>query len=76
MFGLDGRYDSAHSPRAELLALLADELPGQMVTKMLPPDACEVVLAALQEANENMCSIRKQFEQPLASGMHWFELSI
>ncbi|MDO9196258.1 EAL domain-containing protein [Rhodoferax sp.] len=74
--GLDGRYYSAHSPRAELLAQPAQDLVGKIITEVLPPDASKVVLSALQEANEKTWSIGKQFALPLAIGTHWFELSV
>ena len=74
--GLDGRYYSAHSSRTELLALSATDLIGKTVGQVLPPQACEVVLAALQEAHENGRSIGKQIKLPLDHGMHWFELSV
>jgi len=74
--GLDGRYYSAHSSRTKLLALPAKDLIGKTLTQVLPPDACQVVLEALQEAHENECSVGKQIKMPLDNGMHWFELSV
>lgn len=74
--GLDGRYYSAHSSRVESLALSAPELIGKTVSQVLPADACQVVLEALQEAHEKDCSVGKQIKLPLDNGMHWFELSV
>jgi diguanylate cyclase (GGDEF)-like protein/PAS domain S-box-containing protein len=74
--GLDGRYYSAHAHRAELLALPANDLIGKTVSEVLPPEACVVVAEALQEANETSWSKGKQFKLPLATGDHWFELSV
>ncbi|WP_394755999.1 EAL domain-containing protein [Rhodoferax sp.] len=74
--GLDGRYYSAHSSRTELLVLPAKDLIGKTLTQVLPPDACQVVLEALQEAHENEYSVGKQIKIPLDNGMHWFELSV
>ena len=74
--GLDGRYYSAHSSRTELLALPVKDLIGKTLTQVLPPNACQVLLEALQEAHENECSVGKQIKVPLDNGMHWFELSV
>ena len=73
---LDGRCYSSHSPPAELLARPLHDLVGKTVGELLPPHACEVVLSALQEANEKTWSRGKQFQLTLASGTHWFELSV
>jgi diguanylate cyclase (GGDEF)-like protein len=74
--GLDGRYYSAHSTRPELLARPVQELTGKTVTEVLPPDAADVVMAALHEAHVAGSSSGRQYKLPLADGMHWFELSI
>ncbi|NDP37130.1 MAG: EAL domain-containing protein [Rhodoferax sp.] len=74
--GLNGHCYDAHSSRTQLLAWPVDDLIGQTVTQVLPPEACQVVLAALQEANDSDCSIGKQIKLPLDNGMHWFELSV
>ena len=54
LFELDlhGTYYSAHSVRPELLYRPVSEIIGKSVTEMLPPEAADAVLAALQEANE------------------------
>ncbi|MES2879916.1 MAG: EAL domain-containing protein, partial [Pseudomonadota bacterium] len=74
--GLDGRYYSSYSPKAESLARPVDELNGKTVAEVLPPDACEIVLSALQEANDSKWSTGKQFKLMLGDEMHWFELSV
>lgn len=74
--GLDGRYYSSHSPHAELLARPSEELLGKQVGDVLPPQAAQVIMAALQEANEKTWSTGKQFQLPLDIGTHWFELSV
>ena len=73
---LDGRYHDFHSPRTELLAAPPQDLIGQLVSDVLPADAAKVVMAAVQEANEQDYSTGKQFELALAQGELWFELSI
>ncbi len=74
--GLDGRVYSSHSPRANMLLQPTDDLVGKKVADVLPPDACEVVLSALHEADEKTWSNGKQFKLLLAGGTHWFELSV
>jgi len=74
--GLDGRYYSSHSPRQELLARPADELEGRTVSDVMPPDAAQAVMQALQEANQKTWSTGVQISLPLDIGTHWFELSV
>ena len=78
LFELDlhGTYYSAHSVRPELLYRPVSEIIGKSVTEMLPPEAADAVLAALQEANERGLSTGRQFRLPLAGGEYWFELSV
>ena len=74
--GLDGRYYSSHSPRQELLARPVDELQGLTVSDVMPPEAAQTVLQALQEANEKNWSSGVQIALSLDIGLRWFELSI
>jgi len=74
--GLDGRYHAFHSTGSELLAAHAANLIGRTVSEVLPPEAAQVVLAALREANEAGRSMGGRFELALAQGPHWFELSV
>jgi len=73
---LQGRYYSAHALRPELLAQPSGHLVGQLVTDVLPTEAAETVLAALQEANAHGLSTGKQFKLGLQDGARWFELSV
>ncbi len=73
---LEGRHLSCQTPVDEYLARPADILLGKTVTEVMPPESAAIVLSALQEAHENGRSTGKQFKLPLASGEHWFELSI
>jgi len=73
---LQGRYYSAHSPRAELLHQPERDLIGKTVIDVLPPDAADVVLQALQEANAQTWSTGKQFKLTLDNEERWFELSV
>ena len=78
MFEMDlaGRHLTCHSPAQDYLTRPADQLIGKTVTEVMPPESAAIVLSALQEAHEHSRSTGKQFKLPLASGEHWFELSI
>ncbi len=73
---LEGRYYDYHSPRVHLLAASPESLLGKTVRDILPPEAAETCLLALQEANENGFSYDKQIEILLPQGKSWFELSV
>ena len=73
---LEGRYLSCQSPDDEYLALPMAQLLGATVSEVMSPESAEIVMSALKEAHENSRSTGKQFKLPLASGEHWFELSI
>ncbi|MFZ6749555.1 PAS domain S-box protein [Undibacterium sp. Ren11W] len=74
--GLDGRYQSYHSPRVELLAAPPQELIGHLITEVLPEPAALTVMAALQQANDAGFSAGKQIALNLQQGVKWFELSV
>lgn len=76
VLGLDGRYYDFHSPRTDLLAAPAEILIGKTVRDVLPPDAADICMSALNEAYKNGGSTGKQFELTLAHGTFWFELSV
>ena len=73
---LDGRYHDYHSPRLELLAAPPERLLGRTVAEILPPEAADVCLAALREADQTGYSRGSQFALPLPQGVRWFELSV
>lgn len=73
---LDGRHCEFHSKRPECLLAPAQEQIGKLVSQVLPADAAQVIMAALQEANELGYSNGKQYPLVLAQGKMWFELSI
>jgi len=74
--GLDGTYYYAHAQQAYQLALPADELVGKKIADVLPPEAAEVAMAALREANETGISQGKQFMLAVPQGNLWFEFSV
>ena len=73
---LQGRYLDFHSPRTELLAVPVPDLIGRTVTEVLPAEAAEVCLLALQEASKAGFSQGRQITLQLPDGTHWFELSV
>ncbi|MDP3023485.1 MAG: EAL domain-containing protein [Sulfuricurvum sp.] len=73
---LEGKYYDYHSPRIHLLAAPAETLLGKTVRDILPEQAAQTCLLALQEANEKGFSYDKQIEILLPQGKSWFELSV
>ena len=74
--GLDGRYHDVHCLHVNFLIAPEQSLIGRFVPDVLPAEAAKVVMAALQEADEEGYSNGKQFALILAQGEMWFELSI
>lgn len=73
---LEGHYLEFHSPRTELLARPVDAILGRTVAEVLPPDAAQAVMSALQEAHATGISNGIQFHLiPQDGHLHWFELS-
>ncbi|GAO36930.1 chemotaxis protein CheY [Sulfuricella sp. T08] len=74
--GLDGTYHDIHAQSPDLLAAPAEKLLGQKVSDMLTPEAADIVMQALHEAQRNGQSHGKQFELSVPGGNSWFELSV
>ena len=74
--GLDGTYYDYHSPDHTLLAAPPEVLLGKKVSDLLPLEAANVCLMALQEANISGYSKGKTIELLLEQGTTYFELSI
>lgn len=74
--GLDGRYYDYHSSHPELLAAPPEVFIGKTVHEVLTPEAADVVMMALREANKKGSSYGRQIELQLPQGSSWFELSI
>ncbi len=62
--------------RDDLLTVPKNEMPGRNIREMLPPDAVNVVLKTLLEANENGYSHGLQIMRREPQGTRWFELSV
>lgn len=76
VLGLDGRYYDFHSPRTDLLVAPAEIFIGKTVRDVLPPNAADICMSALNEAYKNGGSKGKQFELAMEHGTFWFELSV
>ena len=75
-FDRDGRYLRVHAPRDELLAASADQLLGRTVHEVLPAEAAQTCMRALDEALARGHATGFQLQIPLAGGPRWFELSV
>ncbi len=73
---LEGRYCDFHGPHTELLVATAHNLMGRLVSDVMPADAAQVVMAALQEGHEQGYSSGKEYALNLPQGELWFELSV
>jgi PAS domain S-box-containing protein len=74
--GLDGIIYNFHSRNNDLLIVAPDELLGNSFYEILPPDASNLVMSALQEASVKGFSNGRQYTLELPDGLHWFEISI
>lgn len=75
--GLDGRFCDYHAPpRTKLVAPSAPDVIGKTVAKVLPPEAAEILMAALRDANEAGISTGRQIALEIQSRTFWFELSV
>ncbi|MEO6422510.1 MAG: PAS domain S-box protein [Candidatus Nitrotoga sp.] len=74
--GMDGRYYKCHAHNTDLLAKPCDEILGKTIFEVLPQEAAQTCMSALQEASVKGRSYGKQICLPLQQGNHWFELSV
>ena len=74
--GRDGQIYSYHTHRSDLLAAPPEVFLGQSFVDILPPDAAQVCLLAIQEAAEQGFSTGRQYALRLPQGERWFELSV
>lgn len=73
---IEGRYVHFHSPSHPLLTPPVSSLIGKTVHEVLPPEAAQICLAALQAAQAHGASTGQRFELPTGPRSSWFELSI
>jgi len=78
MFELDanGIYLNVWGGKVDLLAAPKNEMLGRNVREILPPDAANIVLKTLHEANKYGYSHGQQIMRPVPQGVRWFELSV
>ena len=70
-----GEYINLWARNPELLAAQKELLLGHTVGEMLPPEAANIVMSALREANDNGYSSGQIIRLDLPVGESWFELS-
>ncbi|MDD2834018.1 MAG: EAL domain-containing protein [Methylotenera sp.] len=78
LFDMDshGRYHAVHATEHSLLAAPALALVGKSVHEVLSPNAADIIMLALKEAEQTGFSQGKEIELSLPQGNHWFELSV
>lgn len=74
--GLDGRFYSYHTPRADLLAVPPAAFLGHTLEESLPPVVARKLAEAIAEANRTGYSTGTTYELELAGGSRWFDVSI
>jgi len=75
-FSAAGHYRAVHSQNIGLLDRPPEVLIGRLITEMLPKDAADTCIAALQEAQIKGRSHGRQYSLELPAGKLWFELSV
>jgi PAS domain S-box-containing protein len=74
---LAGYIFNYHAHRAELLAVPPEQFLAKKVTEVLPTDVTEIILSALQQAQQQGWSVGKQYKLILPNhDTRWFELSV
>jgi diguanylate cyclase (GGDEF)-like protein len=75
-YSADAYYRSVHSHVPEDLVVPIEMHIGRHVSEVLPKEAADVCLAALDEARHSGRSSGRQYSLELARGKQWFELSV
>jgi len=73
---LDGTYHDYHAPRSNTSFPPAEFFLGKNVTEVLPADAAQAVMQALQEAHAQGHSEGREFPLHTSKGDFWFEISL
>ncbi|HQS57762.1 MAG: hypothetical protein B7Y56_08185 [Gallionellales bacterium 35-53-114] len=73
---IDGRYVDYRAANSDLLAMPAQEFLGKELHEVMPAEAAEICMSALQEAHQHGHSQGKQIQLFVPQGMRWFELSV
>jgi PAS domain S-box-containing protein len=72
----EGRYLNLWTRRPELLAAPREELIGKTACEMLPPEAADVCMNAIRQADEEGVSLGNILRLDLPEGTCWFEQSL
>jgi diguanylate cyclase (GGDEF)-like protein/PAS domain S-box-containing protein len=75
-FTADGVYRTIHTQKDVQMMHPSAFVLNKSVSQVLPKDAAEAFLGALQEAQTTGRSTGKQYSLELARGKRWFELSV
>ena len=75
-FDTHGRYIAAHSHVEFGDAHLMDYLIGKTIAEVLPQDATQICMDAIQEAWQTGRSRGRQYSLQLPKGKRWYELSV
>ncbi len=73
---VDGRYLDCRATNTDLLAMPPESFIGRKVSEILPKEAAETMMAAINEANETGYAYGSQIHIKVPAGELWFELSI
>ena len=78
LFELDaeGRYLRVHAVNEQLLAAPVAQLIGHTVHDVMPPDAADIIVAALGAADKTGYDYGRTYLRQVPDGMRWFELSV
>lgn len=78
LFELDitGKIYNYHSRSTDLLTMPPEFFIGKRFSEVLPQEVSSIILAAIEEAALKGFSGGRQYTLQLATGIHWFELSI
>ncbi len=73
---IEGRIFNYHSRRDDLLAVPQEFFLDKMFSDVLPKEASNVILEAIQEASTDGFSAGRQYALEFGHETHWFELSV
>lgn len=73
---LNGRYFKYRTQKTDRLAAPPEVFLGKLISEVLPAEATQSCMSALQEANSIGFSFGKQIRIPIGDQCRWFELSV
>jgi PAS domain S-box-containing protein len=74
--GIDGNIYNFHSRNTDLPQIYSNDIIGKTFFDILPLDAANLVLSAINESIVNGFSNGRQYSLSFPTGIRWFELSI